>query len=152
SLGRDLLEALRNLAVATLPSNDALSPLVDLPDHEASELKRLASKASNRDVMRLFRLMAHSPEELLKSPYPDLLMEMAVIRMASLAPVMDADELLRAVGNGGNSPSTSSSGGTPPPSGGGTSARRLKVEGEVKAEAPARSFSPAPRPAPSLAP
>ncbi|MEA2680276.1 MAG: polymerase subunit gamma/tau, partial [Candidatus Binataceae bacterium] len=112
SLGRDLLEALRNIAVAKLPSNDSMTPLADLPDHEAVELKRLAERASNRDVMRLFRLMAEAQEELLKSPYPDLLMEMAVIRMAALVPVMDADELLRAIGNGGGAgPASSSSSG-----------------------------------------
>ncbi len=33
SLGRDLLEALRNIAVAKLPSNDSMTPLTDLPDH-----------------------------------------------------------------------------------------------------------------------
>ena len=155
SLGRDLLEALRNIAVAKLPSNDSMSPLADLPDHEAVELKRLAERASNRDVMRLFRLMAEAQEELLKSPYPDLLMEMAVIRMAALAPVMDANELLRAIGNstgGGSTSSSGSSGGTP--SAGGTSShpsgtvstRRMKVEGEVNATAPARLPSPAPPP------
>src|SRR6202049_434611 len=110
SLGRDPLEALRNIAVAKLPSIDSMTPLADLPDHEAAELKRLAERASNRDVMRLFRLMAEAQEELLRSPYPDLLMEMAVIRMAALAPVMDADELLRAIGNGGGQGSASSSG------------------------------------------
>ena len=143
SLGRDLLEALRNLAVAKLPSHDSLTPLTDLPDHEASELKRLAETASNRDIMRLFRLMAEAQEELLKSPYPDLLMEMAVVRMASLAPVMDADELLRAIGN----PSSSNSGGTAPSSGGSssgsTATRRMKVEGEVNATAP---IAPPPTP------
>ena len=56
SLGRDLLEVLRNIAVAKFPSgNDSMSPLADLPDQEAAELKRLAERASNRDVMRLFR-------------------------------------------------------------------------------------------------
>jgi DNA polymerase-3 subunit gamma/tau len=150
SLGRDLLEALRNIAVAKLPSNDAMSPLADLPDHEAVELKQLAERASNRDVMRLFRLMAEAQEELLKSPYPDLLMEMAVIRMAALAPVMDADELLRAIGNGGGSgpASPSSSSGGAASSGGSPSAtvptRRMKVEGEVNATAPVRVPSPAP--------
>jgi DNA polymerase-3 subunit gamma/tau len=154
SLGRDLLEALRNIAVAKLPSQDAMNPLADLPDHEATELKRLAERASNRDVMRLFRLMAEAQEELLGSPYPDLLMEMAVIRMAALAPVMDADELIRAIGNGGGAgPAPSSSG----PGGGASSsasARRMKVEGEVRADAPVRAPSPveaAPvRQAPSL--
>jgi hypothetical protein len=104
-------------------------------------------------VMRLFRLMAEAQEELLKSPYPDLLMEMAVIRMAALAPVMDADELLRAIGNGGGSgpasPASSSggsasSGGSSGGSTGTVATRRVKVEGEVNATAPVRAPSPGP--------
>ena len=112
SLGRDLLETFRNLAVAKLPASDADSPLDDIPDHEVTELKRLAAGASARDIMRLFRLMADSQEQILRSPYPDLLLEMAVVRMASLAAVIDADELLRAIGADKTAaPPTS---GTPP--------------------------------------
>ncbi len=140
SLGRDLLEALRNLAVAKLPNTGELSPLSDLPDHEAAHLRRLAETASNRDLMRLFHLMADAHEQIMRSPYPDLLLEMAVVRMATLAPVIDADELMRLIrANGGGAS------GTPPASSGGassgsegTKARRMKVEGEVNAEAPAR--------------
>jgi DNA polymerase-3 subunit gamma/tau len=150
SLGRDLLETLRNLAVAKLPAGDADSPLDDIPDHEVAELKRLAAGASARDIMRLFHLMSDSQEQILKSPYPDLLLEMAVVRMASLAAVIDADELLRAIG------STPPASGTPPASSGGgvgsrgaakqepaaspqsSGARRMRVEGEVKADAPLR--------------
>jgi DNA polymerase-3 subunit gamma/tau len=153
SLGRDLLETLRNLAVAKLPAGDSESPLDDIPDHEVAELKRLAGGASARDIMRLFHLMADSQEQILKSPYPDLLLEMAVVRMASLAAVIDADELLRAIG------STPLASGTPPASSGGGSggrgaakteppatqqpsgARRMRVEGEVKAGAPLRTES-----------
>jgi DNA polymerase-3 subunit gamma/tau len=118
AFGRDLLETLRNLAIARLPdSNSAQSPLADLPDQEAAELRRLAAMPSGRDVMRLFKLMADSQEQIIRSPYPDLLLEMAVIRMASLAPVIDADELLKAIGNArttaimpnGGGPSTPSS-------------------------------------------
>ncbi len=153
SLGRDLLETLRNLAIAKLPAGDSDSPLDDIPDHEVAELKRLAAGASARDIMRLFRLMADSQEQILKSPYPDLLLEMAVVRMASLAAVIDADELLRAIGSApaSGTPPASSGGGSggrgaaksepaPNPQAGG--ARRLRVEGEVKADAPLRSESP----------
>src|SRR5216683_316781 len=97
SLGRDILEVLRNLAIAKLPDTGSESPLTDLPDQEAAELKRLSQPASSRDLMRLFRLMATAQEEVIRSPYPDLLLEMAVIRMSTLAPVLDADELLRAI-------------------------------------------------------
>ena len=54
--------------------------------------------------MRLFKLMADAQEQILRSPYPDLLLEMTVVRMATLAPVMDADELLRALGASGGAP------------------------------------------------
>src|SRR5271170_445174 len=164
SLGRDLLETLRNLAVAKLPAGDSDSPLDDIPDHEVAELKRLAAGASARDIMRLFRLMADSQEQILKSPYPDLLLEMAVVRMASLAAVIDADELLRAIGStppASGTPPGSSSGGSggrtaakpePASSPQSSGARRLRVEGEVKADAPLRgeSHDDGPRELPEL--
>jgi DNA polymerase-3 subunit gamma/tau len=148
SLGRDLLETLRNLAVAKLPAGGSQSPLDDIPDHEVTELKRLAARASSRDIMRLFRLMADSQEMIMRSPYPDLILEMAAVRMASLAAVIDADELIRAIGAGGKTPPSSSK---PPTDGGGVrgtaaseasstaGAKRLRVEGEVKADAPLRA-------------
>ncbi len=161
SLGRDLLETLRNLAVAKLPAGDDLNPLADLPDHEAAELRRIAERPSVRDLMRLFKLMADAQEQIIRSPYPDLLLEMIVVRMATLAPVMDADELLRALGAGGGAP-PSTPGTTSGTSGSGTRAaarvpdpeaapsagtRRLRVEGEVKADAPLRAVG-----APALTP
>jgi DNA polymerase-3 subunit gamma/tau len=178
SLGRDILELLRNLAVAKLPAaNSPQSPLADLPDQEAAELTRLSAVASNRDLMRLFRLMADAQEQLIRSPYPDLLLEMVVIRMATLAPVIDADELLQAIGAsvpvgrsaGGGSASGNSSGQSPhSPTAGSTDAtgdatkaapsvasvdavlaptpaRRIRVEGEVKAEAPPRAVAVQPK-------
>jgi hypothetical protein len=65
----------------------------------------------------LFRLLADAQEQIIRSPYPDLLLEMAVIRMASLAPVIDAEDLLKAIGNAKISPAVANGGGssTPPP-------------------------------------
>ena len=167
SLGRDILEVLRNLAIAKLPDTGSESPLTDLPDQEAAELKRLAQPASSRDVMRLFRLMATAQEEVIRSPYPDLLLEMAVIRMATLAPVLDADELIRAINGAGvaeaagetpAAPATPAMSAPPVPGAPSASlagaakaapasesapptagARRIRVEGEVKADAPRRT-------------
>ncbi len=119
SLGRDMLEMVRNLAVAKLPGTKPLprsfagegkeegsasnSLLADLPDQEAAELQRLAAPASARDLMRLFRLMAEAQEQLVRSPYPDMMLEMTMIRMATLAPVLDAEDLMRAIGAAGGS-------------------------------------------------
>jgi DNA polymerase-3 subunit gamma/tau len=148
SLGRDLLQLLRDLAIAKLPgSNGPQSPLADLPDQEASEVRRLAASASGRDFMRLFRLMADAQEQLLRSPYPDLLLEMAVIRMATLAPVLDADDLMRAIGSSGptgtsapgaTTPQAAPAGNAPSAAPAQTGARRIPISGEVKADAPRR--------------
>ena len=160
--GRDLLETLRHLVVAKLPGNSAQSPLGDLPDHEAAELRRMAAAASLRDLMRLFKLMADAQEEIIRSPYADLLLEMVAVRMATIAPVMDAEELLRAIGaQPAGSGSAGPAQGGPAGSGGAArsaappepapSAHRMRVEGEIKAEAPRRSPSAAPPPARSQA-
>jgi DNA polymerase-3 subunit gamma/tau len=108
SLSRDLLETMRNLAVARLPAaNGANALLAELPDQEAAEVQRLSTKASGRDLMRLFRLMAEAQEQLARSSFPDLMLEMTMIRMATLAPVLDADELIRAIGAAGGSGNSS---------------------------------------------
>jgi DNA polymerase III subunit gamma/tau len=154
-LGRDLLEVLRNLTVAKLPQLGAITPLSDLPDHEAAALRKLAQGPSMRDLLRLFRLMAQAQEEILRSPYADLMLEMTVVRMATLAPVMDADDLARAVkALGGNTPAVSGGGpsgarATTPaaPEPANAPARRLKVEGEVKADAPRRKAAATEAPA-----
>jgi DNA polymerase-3 subunit gamma/tau len=168
STGRDLLEVLRNLAVAKLPgASDPHSPLADLPDQEAAALKALALRASLRDLMRLFHLLADAQEQLIRSPYPDLILEMALIRMATLAPVIDAEELLRAIGAGGGGgagrpapppPPASPAAATAPTSGAAQAgavvsaptgadttapgARRLPIRGDVNADAPLRRSPP----------
>ena len=119
----------------------------DMPDQEAAELRRLAASASGRDLMRLFRLMADAQEQLFRSPYPDLLLEMAVIRMATLAPVIDADDLMRAIGSSGptgtsapgaTTPQAAPAGNAPSAAPAQTGARRIPISGEVKADAPRR--------------
>jgi hypothetical protein len=135
--------------------------LAELPDQEAAELRRLAERASARDLMRLFRLMSDAHEQLTRSPFPDLTLEMTMIRMATLAPVLDVDELMRAISStGGGGISAAKSGAQPAPS---LSAavksvpsvavprlaedarpatpgmRRIPIQGEVKAEAPRRA-------------
>ncbi|HLH77746.1 MAG TPA: DNA polymerase III subunit gamma/tau [Candidatus Binataceae bacterium] len=146
-LGRDLLETLRNLVIAKLPANGQAHALTNLPDHELEQVRKLAQQPSQRDLLRLFRLMAQAQEEILRSPYADLLLEMTVVRMASLAPVLDGDELARALAALGREagPGGGPSGTPPGPSGAPAApARRMRVEGEVRASAPARTPLPTP--------
>ncbi|MGA2409145.1 MAG: DNA polymerase III subunit gamma/tau [Candidatus Binataceae bacterium] len=152
ALGRDLLETLRNLAIAKLPdSASAASPLAELPDQESADLKRIAAGPSSRDLMRLFHLMADSQEQIIRSPYPDLLLEMAVIRMASLAPVLDSDELLKAIGSAKNGQITANGGGaagpppqSPPISGNASSPPTGSLRGSGVSAAPTAELNPAP--------
>ncbi len=70
----------------------------------------------------------------MRSPYPDLMLEMAVVRMASLAAVIDADELMRAIGASGSAAGVGNSTSGKPPGGGGGAAerrRRSRVERAV---------------------
>jgi DNA polymerase III subunit gamma/tau len=158
SLGRDLLEMVRNLAVAKLPpANGPNALLADLPDQEAAELQRLATKASARDLMRLFRLMADAQEQLARSSYPDLMLEMTMIRMATLTPVLDADELMRAIGaarsgSGNASPPDDSGGQQPaasrPQEGQVTSSRRMLPPAEESVPEAPSSMTAAPAASP----
>jgi len=104
--------------------------------------------------MRLFRVMAQAQEEIMRSPFTDLLLEMAVVRMATLAPVLDSDELMRAISAAEKStPPASGSSSREPASSQPAPARRIKVAGEVKADAPLKddlAQAPASEPAADL--
>ncbi|HVO27847.1 MAG TPA: DNA polymerase III subunit gamma/tau [Candidatus Margulisiibacteriota bacterium] len=89
---RELLEHFRNLSVArVLPSAELLP---DLPDEERAEVQRQAQKMSSEDLDRAFRLMLATESEVSRVPYPKLIMEMALIKLATLTPVVAVEQLL----------------------------------------------------------
>ncbi len=89
---RDLLEHFRNLAVARLVDDGQL--LGDLPDEERAEVKTQAQRMGSEDLDRAFRLLIETENEVARVPYPRLVLEMAVIKLATLAPVAPIDALL----------------------------------------------------------
>jgi DNA polymerase-3 subunit gamma/tau len=89
---RDLLEHFRNLAVARLVPGADLLP--DLPDEERTEVSRQAQKWGTEDLDRAFRLLLGAEAEVGRVPYPKLLLEMTLIKLATLTPVLAAGELL----------------------------------------------------------
>jgi hypothetical protein len=62
-----------------------------------------------------------------------------VVRMASLAPVIDADELMRAIGAAESAPGAARSASGGGGQGKAAGARQIKVEGEVNAQAPRKA-------------
>jgi len=92
---RELLEHVRNLAVARfLPGSDLAA---DLPDEEKAEVDRQAAKMSAEDLDRAFRILLATESELSRVPFPKLVMDMAVIKLATLTPVVPIDEVLERI-------------------------------------------------------
>ena len=88
---RELLEHFRNLSVARLVPGSELLP--DVPDEERSEITRQAEKMSAADCDRAFRLLLEAESEVSRVPYPKLVLEMAIIKLATLTPVVPMGEL-----------------------------------------------------------
>jgi DNA polymerase-3 subunit gamma/tau len=89
---RELLEHFRNLSVTRLLPKGELLP--DLPDEERAAVQKQAQKMSAEDLDRAFRLMLATESDVSRVPYPKLVMEMAVIKLATLTPVLAIEELL----------------------------------------------------------
>ena len=133
---RDLLEHFRNLAVAKV-SGGALLP--DLADAEAAALREQAARIAAEDCDRAFRILLETDEEVARAPYPKLVLEMALLRLAVLPPLLPVDELLEPLAElegrlGGTAK-------TPAP------ARPGPPGATTRAAAAPSAASPAPRPA-----
>lgn len=117
---RELLEHIRNWAVAKLDDSDAL--LADLSDEEHAEVRRQAECLSAADVDRAFRIVLATEEEVARSPYPKLVLEMAVLKLATMPAVLPIEhvlERLEALSRRGPSDGGQTGGGPAAASGGG---------------------------------
>ena len=124
---RDLLEHFRNLAVLRATGERAL--LAELPDVEAEALAAQAARRSADDLQRFFRLLLDTDETLsvpARTIDPKLVLEMAVVRLATLPPLLPLDDILRrleALGGAESPPATPSATPSATPAGGGAPAR-----------------------------
>ena len=90
---RELLEHARNLSVAKLAGSEEL--LAEMPKEEREEIGRQAQKSSHEDLDRMFRVLLEAETEIARVPYPKLILDMVVIKLATMTPVLPAEELLR---------------------------------------------------------
>lgn len=131
--GQALLERLRNATVLAVAGPQALA---DLAASEIEDLGTTQRDVPPADLQRWFRILLEALDEVSRSPYPRLVLEMAIVQMATLAPLVPLDQLvarLEALERGG--------GGD-----GGRGARFLR-----SAPAPAPSGRPSTTPAASAA-
>ncbi len=89
---RELLEHFRNLAVARLVPGGEL--FEDLPAEEIKQLQEQAQRLSNEDSDRAFRLLLAAESEVARATSPKLVLEMLLIKLATLTPIVSIEALL----------------------------------------------------------
>jgi DNA polymerase-3 subunit gamma/tau len=105
-LGEALVQLFRDLVVLRVaPGSEGL---VEGSDEELSALRALAERSDAGRLRRMFRALVKEQEDLTWAPRPAAVLEMAVVRLASLAPGDDVSRLLarldaleRRLGGGG---------------------------------------------------
>jgi len=143
TFSRHFLEHLRNLVVASLGEKGATS--LDLPRQEIEELTAQASTAGPQELHRCFRHFAETCEEISRSTFSRLLLEMSLVRMAEFRNLVDASDLVARLesllrgGRGGGRPAPAASGS------GGPATRERKPQAARTAE-PRPKQAPAPSP------
>jgi len=112
---RDLLEHFRHLAVLAATGDRGL--VGALPEAEVATLVAQSSRRSADDLQRLFHLLLEA-DEVLAQPArtvdPQLVLEMRVLRLATLPPLLPVDEILArldALAAGGGAPAGGGAGG-----------------------------------------
>lgn len=89
---QELISWVRNLLL--LHAAGEAADLSDLSEAEQDVLRAQSKKASLADVQRHLALLVKADGEMAHSSFPRLVMEMALVRMATLVPVVPVEELL----------------------------------------------------------
>ena len=89
--GQALLERLRNATVLAVAGPQALA---DLAAREIEDLADAQRDVPQADLQRWFRILLEALDEVSRSPYPRLVLEMAIVQMATLAPLVPLDQLV----------------------------------------------------------
>jgi DNA polymerase-3 subunit gamma/tau len=91
-LCRDLLEHFRHLVAAKISPDLAL--LADLPDHEVAIVRNQAETCTVEDLQRCFTLVLRADEEISKTAYTQLVIEMTLVKVASQPPILPLEDAL----------------------------------------------------------
>jgi DNA polymerase-3 subunit gamma/tau len=92
TFAEQLLEAVRNVHVV-LQIRDG-GDLLDLPDDEINRLQTLAEGQASETLQRHFEVLANGVDKLHRSEQPLLLLEMAVVKMASIRPFVPVQDMI----------------------------------------------------------
>jgi DNA polymerase-3 subunit gamma/tau len=90
---RELLQYLRNLILIKVSQHP--EGLMELPGEELELFKEQAAKFQFDQLNYLFGLLLKGEQEIAQSIFPRTMLEMTLIRMATLRPVLPIDEMLK---------------------------------------------------------
>ncbi len=90
---RELLQSLRNLILIKVSQRP--EGLMELPEEELGILKKQAERFQFDQLNHLFSLLLKGEEEVAQSTFPRTMLEMTLIRMATLRPILPIDEILK---------------------------------------------------------
>ncbi|MCZ6464873.1 MAG: DNA polymerase III subunit gamma/tau [Proteobacteria bacterium] len=91
-LSAELVKLLRDLVVLRVAPN--ADGLVEGSDEEIAELRELAQQGNEARLRRMFRALVKEQEDLAWAPEPDAVLEMAVVRLATMPAGDDVAALL----------------------------------------------------------
>jgi DNA polymerase-3 subunit gamma/tau len=89
---RELLQYLRNLILIRVSQHP--EGLLELPEEDLELLKAQATKFQFDQLNHLFSLLLKGEQEIAQSTFPRTMLEMTLIRMATLRPIVPIDEMI----------------------------------------------------------
>lgn len=89
---QELISHFRNLLI--IRSVPKPGEILDLAEAELEELKQQAGEQSPSDIQRRLTLLVKAEGEMAHASFPRLLLEMALLKMATLQPVLPIQQLL----------------------------------------------------------
>jgi len=89
----ELLQHLRNLILMKVSEHP--EGLIELPEEELEALGKQAGHFQFEQLNHLFNLLLKGAEEIAQAAFPRTMLEMTLIRMATLHPVVPIDEILK---------------------------------------------------------
>ncbi len=140
---KNLLEHFRNLLVVRVASDP--SRLVDLPAEDLADMKAMVDEQTVDRLHRLFSALLKLGEDVARSAHPRMVLEVGLVRLATLGPLQPVEELIGKIRDLAN---------RPPPIAGGVGTAAPVGHGAPSHAAPPPPMSrdippPPPRPVPS---
>ncbi|WP_129125222.1 DNA polymerase III subunit gamma/tau [Geomonas oryzae] len=89
----ELINQFRNIAI--LKAVGEPGELLELSDAELAELRGFGEKSAHQDLQRHLSILLKSEAEMAHAGFPRLILELALMKMAALAPAIPVQELLR---------------------------------------------------------